>query len=173
MTSSPTSRFVVPEHLGALLARLPAYPGSVLLSTALNFGLAGQLLPDVRQLLANRKLRIHVRDARLTFDFTWTGQRFTALRKGQPADLVISANGEDFLRLAQRQEDPDTLFFSRRLSMEGDTELGLVVKNTLDALEVPVLDLREWAPAKVLSRFAPPRQGNGVGPRHPGGPRHD
>ena len=41
---------------------------------------------------------------------------------------------------ARREEDPDTLFFSRRLMMEGDTELGLVVKNTLDALELPVLE---------------------------------
>jgi hypothetical protein len=33
------------------------------------------------------------------------------------------------------QEDPDTLFFSRRLAMEGDTELGLLIKNTLDAID--------------------------------------
>ena len=31
------------------------------------------------------------------------------------------------------------------LTMEGDTELGLVVKNTLDALELPVPDLLQWA----------------------------
>lgn len=173
MTPSSSSTFVVPAGIGALLARLPAYPGSVLLCTALNIGLASQLLPDVRQLLLNRKLRIHVRDARLTFDFAWGGHRFVPLRRGQEADLVLSANGEDFLRLAQRQEDPDTLFFSRRLMMEGDTELGLVVKNTLDALETPVLDLREWSPGKVFARFAPPRQTNGMGPRHPGGTRHD
>ena len=169
----PTSPFVLPERLGALLARLPAYPGSVLLSTALNIGLAHQLLPDVRQYLLGRKLRIHVRDARLTFDFSWTGERFSALRAGQPADLILSANSQDFLRLAQRQEDPDTLFFSRRLSMEGDTELGLVVKNALDALEMPVLDLRELAPHKVLARLAPRRQSSGVGPRHPGAAHHD
>ena len=59
-----------------------------------------------------------------------------------------------FLRLAQRQEDPDTLFFSRRLSIEGDTELGLVVKNALDALELPVFGLQQWAPQQVLARFA-------------------
>jgi predicted lipid carrier protein YhbT len=34
-----------------------------------------------------------------------------------------------------RQEDPDTLFFQRRLTIEGDTELGLEVKNILDALD--------------------------------------
>ena len=169
----PSSTFVLPPRLGSLLARLPAYPGSVLLSTALNVGLAHQLLPDVRQLLLNRKLRIHVRDARLTFDFAWTGQRFTALRGGQEADLVLSANGQEFLRLAQRQEDPDTLFFSRRLLMEGDTELGLVVKNALDALELPVLDLRELAPHKVLARLAPGRQPSGMGPRHSGAAHHD
>jgi predicted lipid carrier protein YhbT len=36
-----------------------------------------------------------------------------------------------------RQEDPDTLFFNRTLDIEGDTELGLIVKNMLDAVEWP------------------------------------
>jgi O2-independent ubiquinone biosynthesis accessory factor UbiT len=160
--------FVLPSRIGSLLARLPAYPGSVLLAAALNLALADQLPADVRQLLLNRKLRIHVRDARLTFDFSWTGQRFSAMQPQLHTDLSISANGHDFLRLAQRQEDPDTLFFSRRLIMEGDTELGLVVKNTLDALELPVLELREWGPRKVLSRLAPQRRQAGIGPRHEG-----
>jgi len=160
--------FVLPPRIGSLLARLPAYPGSVLLATALNIALAAQLPDDVRQLLLGRKLRIHVRDARLTFDFTWSGQRFAALQRQAQADLVISANGQDFLRLAQRQEDPDTLFFNRRLSMEGDTELGLVVKNTLDALELPVFDLRELGPRKVLARLAPQPRPSGIGQRHEG-----
>jgi predicted lipid carrier protein YhbT len=33
------------------------------------------------------------------------------------------------------QEHPDTLFLSRRLAIEGDIELGLLIKNTLNALE--------------------------------------
>jgi O2-independent ubiquinone biosynthesis accessory factor UbiT len=63
------------------------------------------------------------------------------LPKQEAADLTITATAPDFVRLARREEDPDTLFFSRRLSMQGDTELGLLVKNTLDALELPVFDL--------------------------------
>ena len=55
--------------------------------------------------------------------------------------------------LARRQEDPDTLFFSRRLSMEGDTELGLLVKNTMDAIELPVLNLEQFKPSHVLARL--------------------
>ena len=168
MNTTPISR-LVPGQLGALLARLPPYPGSVLLVTALNIGLADQLPDDVRQALANKKLRIQVRDARLTFDFTWAGGGFVARRGGGAADLTIGASAYDFLQLAQRREDPDTLFFGRRLSMEGDTELGLVVKNTLDALEMPVLDWHRWAPHRVLARVLPRPPGPGIGPRHHGG----
>jgi predicted lipid carrier protein YhbT len=46
----------------------------------------------------------------------------------------------DLGRLAARKEDPDTLFFSRRLVMEGDTELGLLIKNTLDAIDGTLFD---------------------------------
>ena len=163
---NPTSPHAVPRPLGSLLARLPAYPGSVLLATALNLGLADQLPGDVRRLLLNRKLRIHVRDARLTFDFSWTGEGFSACGGGLEADLTIGAGAHDFLLLAQRREDPDTLFFSRRLSMEGDTELGLVVKNTLDSLELPVFELQRWAPRRVLERLAPGMQARRAGERH-------
>ncbi len=160
--------FVLPQRLGSLLARLPAYPGSALLVTALNLGLSPQLPDDVRQLLLHKKLRIHVRDACLTFDFTWTGARFAPCSRAQATDLTIAASAHDFLRLAQRQEDPDTLFFSRRLSMQGDTELGLVVKNALDALELPVVDLQHWAPNQVFARMAAWRSAR-PGHGHPGG----
>lgn len=158
----------VPPPLGALLARLPPYPGSVLLVTALNVGVADQLPDDVRQMLAGKRLRIHVRDARLTFDFTWAGDGFAARSGGGDADLTIAASAYDFMQLAQRREDPDTLFFSRRLSMEGDTELGLVVKNALDAMEAPVLEWHRWAPHRVLARLLPRMGRPGIGPRHPG-----
>jgi O2-independent ubiquinone biosynthesis accessory factor UbiT len=167
MMTSAASR-LVPEPIGALLSRLPGYPGSVLLVTALNVGVADQLPADVRQLLANRKLRIHVRDARLTFDFTWSGDGFAARSPGGDADLAITASAHDFLQLAQRRQDPDTLFFSRRLSMEGDTELGLVVKNALDAMELPVLEWHRWTPQRVLARLAPRVPRPGIGPRHHG-----
>ena len=46
----------------------------------------------------------------------------------------MRAGLRDYLSLALRREDPDSLFFSRRLVVEGDTALGLVVKNALDSL---------------------------------------
>ena len=49
-------------------------------------------------------------------------------------DVTMRASVVDYFALALRREDPDTLFFTRRLVLEGDTELGLALKNALDAL---------------------------------------
>ncbi len=148
-----SSAVLLPAPLAAMLSRLPAYPGSVLLAGLLNRLLLPHLPEDVRAHLRNKRLRIHVRDAGLTFDFTGQGHRFAAIAGAAPSDLTISANAQDFLRLAQRLEDPDTLFFNRRLLMEGDTELGLVVKNALDAMEAPVFQLPSWLPRPLADRF--------------------
>lgn len=150
MQASP---FLLPKPLGQLLSRLPAYPGSLLFVTGLNLALAKNLAPDVTHLLLGKKLRLRVTDAQWTFDFEWLSGRFSVCQNKGAADLTISASAYDFVLLARRQEDPDTLFFSRRLSMEGDTELGLLVKNTLDAIELPVLNLEPFKPAQVLARL--------------------
>ena len=150
MNASP---FLLPPAMGSLLSRLPAYPGSLLFVTGLNLALSKLLAPDVTQMLMGKKLRLRVTDAQWTFDFAWLNGRFTACQNPGEANLTISASAYDFVLLARRQEDPDTLFFSRRLAMEGDTELGLLVKNTMDALELPVFTLAQFKPTQVLARL--------------------
>jgi predicted lipid carrier protein YhbT len=147
------SPFLLPKPVGNLLSCLPAYPGSLLFVTGLNLALARNLASDVKQMLLGKKLRLRVTDAQLAFDFEWLNDRFCACLNKDAADLTISASAYDFVLLARRQEDPDTLFFSRRLSMEGDTELGLLVKNTIDAIELPVLNFELLKPAQMLARM--------------------
>lgn len=144
------NRFTLPQPVGKLLSMLPAYPGSLLFATGLNVTLKASLPADVVRSLEGRRLRICVSDAKLAFNFTWAGDSFKACANDGKPDLMISASAQDFLMLAQRKEDPDTLFFSRRLNMEGDTELGLLVKNTLDAIELPVFELAQLTPGRVL-----------------------
>lgn len=148
-----TLPLLLPQPVGALLSRLPAYPGSLLFVSALNVALRPQLATDVTAMLAGKRLRLRVTDAQWAFDFEWRKDRFSATQNTGEADLTISASAHDFVLLARRLEDPDTLFFSRRLSMEGDTELGLLVKNTLDAIELPILNVESLKPAQVLSRL--------------------
>jgi len=159
----PFPFFVVPSPLGLMLSKLPAYPGSMLLATAVDAALTPHLPQDVLQGLLNRRMRIHVRDAHLNFDLMWNGRRFTACPPHQDTELTITANTYDFLQLAQRKEAAEALFFDRRLSMEGDAEFGLLVKNALDRLDIPVFDWKHWTPRQVLARVAP-RRASGPGP---------
>ncbi len=147
------SRITLPSPVARVLALLPAYPGSLLFASALNLAIRNSLSSDVRQSLQGKRLCIQVKDAQLAFHFQWVNDSFAARSNQGTPDLMISASAQDFLLLARRQEDPDTLFFSRRLVMEGDTELGLLVKNTLDAIELPVLALGRLAPARVFGRL--------------------
>lgn len=52
-----------------------------------------------------------------------------------PGEATIRGSLAAFKTLAERRQDPDQLFFQRQLVIEGDTELGLGLKNLLDSLE--------------------------------------
>ena len=147
--------FSIPRPFGSLVSLLPQFPPSIGFVTALNLAL-GRVIPrDALEPLLGRNVRIRVTDAGLVLNFTLTGQGFRPRFADAVPDLTISASAYDFLQLALRREDPDTLFFGRRLLMEGDTELGLLVKNTLDGLELPPLDARLLSPQRVLSFLRP------------------
>ena len=143
----------IPPKLGGLLSRLPSIPGSFLFVSALNIALSKRLPNDVKTSLANKKLRIKVIDAQLSFDFIWENNRFCTSRHLDNVDLTISASAYDFFLLAKRLEDPDALFFSRRLIMEGETELGLLVKNAIDAIELPLIHFKWPTPPVVLVKI--------------------
>lgn len=135
LTAMRIPAFTVPEPLARVAARLPQQAPTLALTTALNLAL-GRILPrDQLEPLSGRKLRIKVIDAGLTLDFCLEGGSFRGARTPAKPDLTLSATARDYLALALREEDADTLFFSRRLIMEGDTDLGLLVKNTLDAVD--------------------------------------
>jgi collagenase-like PrtC family protease/predicted lipid carrier protein YhbT len=128
--------FTVPAPLARLSARLPQLPPTLALTTALNLTPEALLPRSVLSPLTGRHLRVSVLDAGLSLDFTLgAGGRFHPCRADTPVDLTISAALRDFIALALREEDADTLFFGRRLFMEGDTGLGVLVKNTLDATD--------------------------------------
>jgi len=147
------TRYILPEPVGKMLSKLPSYPGSLMFVAALNLALKARMPEDVTQSLEGKRLRIAVTDAKIAVDFTWKNGGFAADWDNGGTDLTISASAHDFLLLAQRKEDPDTLFFSRRLSMEGDTELGLMVKNTLDAIDLSVFDLAKMAPGQLFEEL--------------------
>ena len=145
--------FILPKPVSNVLSVLPKYPQALLFVEAVNLALGKTLRSEVMQPLQGKLISIRVPDAGVAYHFTLSPKGLVACRRIGVADLTISANAYDFLMLALRKEDPDTLFFSRRLCMEGDTELGLLVKNTLDALELPPFDLRSLSPRRILAEI--------------------
>jgi len=145
--------FTLPPVFAAVGRRLPQRPPALALVAALNLALGRVLSRETLEPLLGKRLLIRVSDAGADLAFVLTETGFRAGDASASADLCITARVRDFLALALREEDADTLFFSRRLLMEGDTELGLLVKNTLDAIELPPLQVSELAPWRIAARI--------------------
>lgn len=144
--------FAFSAPLASLVTRLPVAPPSRVFSMLANRLLWPALQTLDWQPLLGRRYAIRVKDLGLSLRFSVT-QRGFAPDSGAP-DLTISATARDFLLLLTRREDPDSLFFSRRLVSEGDTALGLTVKNLLDALDPELVLQRLPAPlARAAQRL--------------------
>ena len=136
-TAFTVPKFRLPPAVAALGRRLPQWPHALALVAGLNVALRLRLLP-AESLAALEDKRFHVRvlDSGGEARFCYRGGLFRpTLGDTREADLCFSANLSAYLQLLARQEDPDTLFFNRELEITGDTELGLLVKNMLDAIE--------------------------------------
>jgi predicted lipid carrier protein YhbT len=136
-----------------LASRLPAFPGSALLAASLNLAF-GNDQPGELEPLFEKTVALRVSDLGVRFDFAVTPQGFVASHRVSAPAVTISASLSDFLQLARRRVDPDTLFFARRLVIEGDTELGLLLKNRLDALDLSTLAGALPRPGEVMVALA-------------------
>ena len=136
-------------------ARLvPVWLHSRVLAQILNHILAQQIADGELAMLEGKTLGVAVRDAGVEYRLTLEGAALVA-SNARP-DVVMSGGLHAFLLMLARREDPDTLFFQRLLAIEGDTALGLEIKNLLDRLEweaLPMPALLRQAPQQALSAF--------------------
>nr|VFK25867.1 MAG: Predicted lipid carrier protein YhbT, contains SCP2 domain [Candidatus Kentron sp. MB]VFK27224.1 MAG: Predicted lipid carrier protein YhbT, contains SCP2 domain [Candidatus Kentron sp. MB]VFK75100.1 MAG: Predicted lipid carrier protein YhbT, contains SCP2 domain [Candidatus Kentron sp. MB] len=116
--------------------------------------------------LNGKRICLKITDTDNFWQFRIEGRRLVRDDYLHPWDVCIRGKLIDFLLLASRAEDPDSLFFARRLSIEGDTETGLHIKNLLDSFDM------DWeahfsaflgvGPVRAVSRTA-----HAVGLDHP------
>ena len=128
---------VLPQWFGKIGHMLPSLPPRFALVKTLNLMLARGLLPADMSLFDGKKFEIDVLDAGIKVRFSSNAEKFLTAEFQDAPDLRLAANSVDFMRMILREEDPDTLFFKRKLQIEGDTELGLITKNLLDSVEWP------------------------------------
>ncbi|MDR2219626.1 MAG: SCP2 sterol-binding domain-containing protein [Methylobacillus sp.] len=149
--SFPQFRF--PTAAATVVAQLPVFPPSFMLARILNAVFKRSIERQDFQLLYGKRIVIRISDIGVQMYFTVDEKGFRAIEKTAQPDLAFIATAHDYYLLASRQKDPDALFFNRRLLVEGDTELGLIAKNTLDGLELPQWVQRPPSPKDLLAKF--------------------
>ncbi|NEV62594.1 ubiquinone anaerobic biosynthesis accessory factor UbiT [Thiorhodococcus minor] len=132
---SAPSRFLYP--LTFPLRIMPSVLHSRALATMLNQVMKEALEDGELDFLIGRRIAIEIDDIGVRYRLGLTDGKIRGYGDDMPADASIAGGLHEFLLLAARREDADTLFFQRRLRMSGDTELGLYLKNFLDAFEPP------------------------------------
>ena len=133
----------IPDLVRPIALRAVGIPGRLVpysaqrrvVGVALNEAFREPLRHDELEFLEGSKVRIRVTDLCLDWLIRVERGRFNVIDRTLDEDVTISGKSPDFILLATRLADPDTLFFQRRICIEGDTELGLGVKNTMDSMD--------------------------------------
>ncbi len=116
------------------VTQLPSAPPSTLVAAAINRALWPRFPPELRDGLAGRVVAMEITDLGVRVRLCAGPRGFSAAGEQAVAALRVASRTSGWWRLARGLDDPDRLFFDRVLMMEGDTELGLLLKNSLDAL---------------------------------------
>lgn len=136
---------VMPKILRPSLRFLPFIAQKSILLPALSSVFREAIEDGDFEFLQGRWLKIAIIDLELTWWLSFDEDKLVMASKDEMAennnteDVSFSATGDDLILIAGRKQDPDTLFFQRRLKIEGDTELGLEVKNLIDAIDIDQL----------------------------------
>ena len=120
---------------------LPLPLQSYCLESLLGSVFAEQIEDGDVDFLQDSVLLIHMRDIGLKWFFSFDGEKFKLLSQQDDATVTIQGDVNEFILLASRRIDPDTLFFQRKLEIVGDTEVGLQVKNLLDSVDEGVIPM--------------------------------
>ena len=136
MANPKNSYPVLPAPLTFPLKVIPDSFHSGVLVIILNQVLKNELEAGDLDFLQGRSVCIKLADADIACRLTLSANRLKTCSDKNNCDLSIQASIYDFLSIISRQEDADTLVFQRRLIMEGDTELGLSLKNYLDGMDI-------------------------------------
>jgi predicted lipid carrier protein YhbT len=132
------ARFIRPQLLGRVATRMPSKLNHLLVEKLVNTVFAEQLLEGDFEFLTDRVLQVEVLDAGLFVGLSFQQGRlicnhFSRLSRAA-VDATLSIDSLSAIQLIQQEVDPDTLFFQRKLKINGDTELAHQVKNTIDTL---------------------------------------
>ena len=117
----------------------------------------GQVVTSRLDYMEGKRLQLTITDTKNCWKFIIRNNYLVDdIKSNIVADVHIQANLKTFLLLASGNEDPDSLFFSRHLCIEGNTEDGLYIKNLIDAMDFDItVYLKSVLGQTLASRIAP------------------
>ncbi len=117
----------------------------------------GQVVSSRLDFMENKRIMFTIKDTGNSWQFIILKQQLVDdMKSNKTADVHIQGDLQTFLLLAAGKEDPDSLFFSRKLSLEGNTEDGLYIKNLMDAMDFDMeIYLKSILGAAVATRLTP------------------
>jgi len=136
------SRFIKPPFLSKIAVRMPRKFNYLVVERLLNSAFAEQISEGDFEFLEGRALQVEIIDAKLFIGLSFHHNRITCFHFNSLActsDATLSIDTLNAINLIQQEVDPDTLFFQRKLKINGDTELAHHVKNTIDTLDPEVI----------------------------------
>lgn len=127
-----------PKLVSKPLTLVPFAVKAQLISQMLKLILSQQQQDDELAFLTAKHIGINIPDLALHFEVSFNNNHWQVMPYAQP-QVTFTADAKHLILIAAGKEDPDTLFFQRKLNIEGDTELGLEVKNLLLSIEFDAL----------------------------------
>lgn len=109
------------------------------LSKVLNRVFLEALADDEFEFLEQKWLQVEITDLGINWFISCADNKLVIAPSADSVDVSFKGNLNELVLITARKEDPDTLFFQRRLKIEGDVELGLEVKNMLDSFDLDEL----------------------------------
>jgi len=133
---------VKPEKLAWVATKLPKTLNCLATQQIINTAFSEQIADGDFEFLQERTLQIEILDAKLYLVLSYNQNKIICSHFSDnqiDSDATLSIDTANAIKLIQQEVDPDTLFFQRKLKINGDTELAHHVKNTIDTLDPEVI----------------------------------
>lgn len=118
------------------LKLIPSGLSQQVLTVLLNRFFSPELQAGDLDFIASKPVRIEVTDLGLEFVVKLNRTRLQVVSAKSEHQVALRGDSQQLFLLSAGRVDPDTLFFRRQLSIQGDTEAALELKNLLDTIEL-------------------------------------
>lgn len=146
-------KIAAPLNLGHFVNMMPQVFNKMLVEKILNEAFSEQIIDGDFDFLFQNTIQLEITDANIFIALNFDNNKLRCVHFNNfsiESEASLSIESINAIRLIQQEIDPDTLFFQRQLTIEGNTELAHQMKNSIDTFNP---DLIPTVVMKLLSEY--------------------